>query len=165
MPNVFKEGDRVQVVDREATAADVKSNLFYNHYRGLVGTVQKVFETTVDVAVTVDEDSLPEAIGTRHQDIRQAMKTKWLDGLSEEARNRLSEQEKDFNLRYTILIAPVDLLPSNKPLAVHTPTAAIEAAPAPETAVSQPGSPRRKTAAEIEAAEEEYLRSRKLENA
>ncbi len=57
MAQAFKDGDRVQVVDREANAADVKSSLFYNHYRGLVGTVQKVYETTDDIAVTVDEDS------------------------------------------------------------------------------------------------------------
>jgi len=169
MANIFKEGDRVQVVDREATAADVKSSMFYNHYRGLVGTVQKVYETTKDLSVTVDEDSLPEAISTRHQDVRQAMKSKWLDGLSEEARNRLTEQEKDFVLRYTILVDPKDLLPSDKPLAQNGPKQAIESgesAPAiaahkVDTMDAEP--PRRKTAAEIEAAEEEYLRSRKLE--
>ena len=110
MAQTFTEGDRVQVVDRAATAADVKSSLFYNHYRGLVGTVQKVFETTDDIAVTVDEASLPEPICTRHLEIRANMKAKWLDGLSEEARNRLTEQEKDFKLRYTILVAPKDLV-------------------------------------------------------
>lgn len=165
MAQAFKEGDRVQVVDREASAADVKSSLFYNHYRGLVGTVQKVYESSNDVAVTVDEDSLPEPICTRHLDVRQAMKTKWLDSLSEEARNRLTEQERDFTLRYTILVAPKDLLSSEKPIAQEKSKAAIDAAPAPAADAAEPPSPRRKTAAEIEAAEEEYLRSRNSETA
>ena len=163
MAHTFKEGDRVQVVDREATAADIKSSLFYNHYRGLIGTVQRVFETTDDVAVTVDEASLPEAICTRHLDIRQQMKTKWLDGLSEEARNRLSEQEKDFALRYTILIEPKDLLPSDTALPQERAKASIESAPVPLAEAALESAPRRKTAAEIEAAEEEYLRSRARE--
>lgn len=159
MADPFKEGDRVQVVDRAATAADIKSNMFYNHYRNLVGTVQKVYESSGDVSVTVDEASLPEAIAIRHNDVRQGMKTKWLEGLSEEARNRLTDQEKDFTLRYTILVAPKDLIPSSQP----TPdgTRASVAEKSIETAATEP--PRRKTAAEIEAAEEEYLRSRKAE--
>ncbi len=160
MAHAFKDGDRVQVVDREANAADVKSSLFYNHYRGLVGTVQKVFEASDEIAVTIDEDSLPEPICTRHLDIRQAMKSKWLDGLSEEARNRLSEQEKDFTLRYSILVSPTDLIPLDSSISPAKPAGQIESA----ADGSDEASPRRKTAAEIEAAEEEYLRSRKSEN-
>lgn len=161
MEHIFKEGDRVQVVDREANADDVKSSMFYNHYRGLIGTVQKVFETTDDIAVTIDETRLPEPIGTRHNDVRLAMRAKWLDGLSEEARSKLTDQEKDFKLRYTILVAPKDLLPSNEP--VPDEVKAIEVAPSMPSTVTDLASPRRKTAAEIEAAEEEYLRSRKTE--
>ncbi len=94
------------------------------------------------------------------------MKTKWLDGLSEEARNRLTEQEKDFTLRYSILVAPKDLLPSDKPIARAASHAAIEApsTPSVNSTDAVADAPRRKTAAEIEAAEEEYLRSRKPES-
>ena len=53
----------MQVVDREQTTDDVKSSLFYNHYRGLYGTVQKAYEATGEVAVTVADDGigLPQA--------------------------------------------------------------------------------------------------------
>src|ERR1051326_2418690 len=45
MPTKFKEGDRVRIVDREATAEDAKSGMFQNHFRGLVGVVQKLKRT------------------------------------------------------------------------------------------------------------------------
>ena len=158
--HTFNEGDRVQVVDREQTTDDVKSSLFYNHYRGLYGTVQKAYEATGEVAVTVDEQSLPEPIATRHSDVRLAMKTKWLEGLSEEARSRLSDAEKDFKLRYTILVAPTDLKlfdAASVPKPVSPEPAAIGASAA---SIDEPA-PHRKTAAEIEAEEEEYMRTRK----
>ncbi|HLK59898.1 MAG TPA: hypothetical protein VKU00_25275, partial [Chthonomonadaceae bacterium] len=90
MATKFQEGDRVQVVDREANAEDVKSSLFFNHYRGLVGTIQKIYPTE-EVAVEVELTSLPEAVVHRHHDVQEQMKSRWLDGLSEEARNRLTE--------------------------------------------------------------------------
>ena len=63
MTAAFKEGDRVRIVDREATAEDLKSGLFYNHFRGVSGTVQKVYAT--EVAVEVDQSTLSEAVATR----------------------------------------------------------------------------------------------------
>src|SRR5438034_759301 len=99
----FKEGDRVQIVDREATADDGKSGLFYNHFRGLTGTIQKIYPTQ-EAALDIETESLTEAVANRHLDVQEQMKSKWLEGLSEEARNRLTEQEKDFRLRYTILV-------------------------------------------------------------
>jgi ribosomal protein L21E len=160
MANAFKEGDRVQVVDRDASAEDAKSGMFYNHYRGLIGTVQKVYESSNDIAVTIDEGVLPDAIAARHSDIRLAMKTKWLDALSEEARGKLTDQEKDFQLHYSILVAPKDLLPSDAPAPVasaHTETKAI----AEKAGAEAP--PKRRTAAEIEADEAAYLESRRAE--
>ncbi len=168
MAKVFKEGDRVEVIDREATADDIKSGLFYNHYRGIVGSVQKVFETTEDVAITVDDDSLTEPIAARHSDVRESMKNKWLDGLSEEGRRRLSPEERNFILRYTILIAPADLKPSSKPIPESSPDKAHTETPvASETAAGSASSsgqnnPKRKTAAEIEAHEDAYLAGRSL---
>jgi len=129
--------------------------LFFNHYRGLYGTVQKVYETTEEVAVTIDEGSLPEAIAARHSDVRLAMKTKWLESLSEEARNRLSDAEKDFKLRYTILVAHTDLRVAD--IAKLSSQGAVDAA---QATVPEIEAPRRKTSAEIEAEEEAYRISR-----
>ena len=90
------------------------------------------------------------------------MKTRWLDGLSDEAKGRLSEQERDFRLRYTVLVNANDLTaPSEKPAtaapaAPETPRPAT--APARKPAAGE--SPHRPTAADYEAAEAAYLRSR-----
>ena len=141
MATTFQEGDRVQLVDREANAEDVKTSLFFNHYRGLVGTVQKIY-TTQEAVVDIELTSLPEAVVTRHIDVQETMKSKWLDGLSEEARNRLTDQEKDFRLHYSVLVSLNDLItPAAKPTAEES-------------------TPRRRTAAEYEAEEAAYLQSR-----
>ena len=43
MPAKLEEGSPVRLSDREPTAADVKSGLFYPHYRGLMGTITKLY--------------------------------------------------------------------------------------------------------------------------
>ena len=108
MAAAFKEGDRVRIVDREATAEDLKSGLFYNHFRGLSGTIQKVYAT--EVAVEVDQATLSEAVATRHNEMQEQKKNDWLASLSEEGRNRLTPKERDFRYRYTVLVSAKDLL-------------------------------------------------------
>src|ERR1043166_1985376 len=107
MAKSFQEGDRVQIVDRPTTADDEKSGLYYPYFRGLTGTIQKIYATQ-EVAVEVETESLTETIAHRHLDVQENMKSKWLDGLSEEARNRLNEKERNFQLRYTVLVALKD---------------------------------------------------------
>ena len=108
MADKFKEGDRVRIVDREATPEDAKSGMFHNHFRGLVGVIQKVYATN-EVAIEVDQSTLAEPIAVRHIEMQEQMKNKWLDGLSDEARNRLTPNERNFNLRYTVLVSLNDL--------------------------------------------------------
>jgi ribosomal protein L21E len=123
----FKEGDRVQIADRDATADDAKTGLFYNHFRGLTGTVQKIYGE--EAAIEIETQSLTETVASRHEDVREQMKTKWLDGLSEDAKSRLTDAEKDFQLRYTVLVAIKDLgKPSNAPLPPRKTSADLEAA-------------------------------------
>lgn len=166
MAATFKEGDRVQIADREADAEDIKSGLYYTHFRGLTGTVQKVYATG-EAAIEIENESLDEPVATRHEDVQAQMKAKWLDGLSEEARNRLTEHEKDFRLRYTILVSTKDLIqPDGKPKS--RPTVPSEQASPPQTAAvsaSGPDAPRRATSADYDAAEEEYLQHRQKEDA
>lgn len=110
MSQKIAEGDPVQIASRETSAADGKSGLFYPHFSGLTGTVTKVYaDGTANIAV--DAQSLPADIRKRHQEGTAGMRQKWLDGLSEEGRNRLSGAEKKFDLRYSLLVAVSDLSP------------------------------------------------------
>lgn len=104
----FKTGDYVKVVVREVTQSDLKSGLFYPHFCGLAGTVDRIYDD--QVCVRIDPDSLPEDIRNRHFDIQESIKRKWLNGLSGEARNKLTPEEKQFDLAYTILVRSNDLV-------------------------------------------------------
>ena len=142
MATAFKEGERVEILDREANADDVKTGLFYNHFRGLTGTIQKVYATE-EIAVEIEQESLQDAVANRHHDVQETMKAKWLDGLSEEAKGRLTDKERDFKLRYTLLVHAKDLkAPSAPAIPVGT----------------------RATSADLAAAEQAYLDSRKATN-
>ena len=139
----------MRVVRREATDDDRKSGLYYPHFGGLVGIVQKVYGPN-EVAVDVEYETLPSDIRKRHMDIRDQMKTKWLDGLSEEGRSKLTEREKDFHLRYVILVAQADLEKAG-------PRAEKKEPAAPEPSADPP----RKTSADLDAAEEAEIRRRR----
>ncbi len=102
------EGAPVRLADRETSAADTKSGLFYPYYRNLTGTIAKLYSDNT-AAVAVDPDSLPDDIRQRHQAGTDAMRQKWLDGLSDEGRNKLSAAEKKFSLRYSLLVSVNDL--------------------------------------------------------
>lgn len=130
----FKEGDTVSVVARTQTAADVKSGLYYPHFANLTGTILKVYGE--EASVLVDRDTLPEGIRKRHEQNEKAERTKYLDRLSDEARNRLSEKEKQFSLQYAVLVSLGDLKESKA---------------APE---------KRVTTSDLDAAEEEFLKNR-----
>ena len=102
-------GDTVTVAKREQTPADIKSGLYYPHYGGLSGTILKVYGD--EASILVDRDTMTTELRKRHEENEKSMKAKWLDGLSEEARNRLTGAEKKFALNYAILVAVADLAP------------------------------------------------------
>ncbi len=140
----FKEGDFVKIIDRETTPADSKSSTYYPFYRGLVGVVDRVYDEK-EVCIKVDTDSLPTDVLKRHIQVQDAIKKKWLNNLSGEARNRLSAEDKQFTLAYTLLVQMNDLekaLPSDKPKPEAVKTAkAIEAAvvaESPEVVAEKP---------------------------
>ena len=138
----YKEGDRVQISDRAATAEDTKSGLFYDYFRGLTGVIQKIYATE-EVAIELEQESLEEAISRRHLDVQEQMRAKFMDNLSEEGRNRLDPAEKNFRLRYSVLVTMKDLTAPTHPKA--------------ET-------PPRLTTAELEAKEEAELQKRRGAN-
>ena len=153
----FKEGDRVRIASRTATEDDAKAGTYYAHYAGLTGTVQKVYNKG-EVAVEVEHDSLTKDLRKRHEDVRDQMKTKWIEGLSEEGRSRLTEREKDFNLRYVVLVAMSDLEKAGARAAAKAATEDEKRKTKNENIA--PESAPRKTLAELEAAEEEELLKR-----
>ncbi len=108
----FKEGEYVAIVEREVSAADVKSGLYYQHFAGLAGTVDRIYDS--EVCINVDTECLPDDILKRHSDIQESIRRKWLNGLSGEARHRLTPEERQFNLAYTILVHSDDLAKSKK---------------------------------------------------
>ncbi|MBB6052668.1 hypothetical protein [Armatimonas rosea] len=105
----ISSGDTVTVAKREQTPADIKSGLYYPHYGGLSGTILKVYGD--EASILVDRDTMTTELRKRHEENEKSMKAKWLDGLSEEARNRLTGAEKKFALNYAILVAVADLAP------------------------------------------------------
>lgn len=131
----LREGSPVRLANREPSAADTKSGLFYPHYRSLTGTIAKLYADGT-ATVSIDPESLPHEIRARHQAGTDAMRQKWLDGLSDEARNKLSAAEKKFSLRYNLLVGVADLLPTD---ALAPPAASEAPAPDPPAPTSKRG--------------------------
>lgn len=178
----FKEGDRVQIVSREQTNSDIKERSYYPYMGGLKGTVYRLYRDG-RAAVQIDLDCLPEVVLSRHIEAQERMKNRWIESLSEEARSRLTPEEREFHLNYVLLVRVEDLQPEGKrgrtprtPTATETarsqdtlapPTAKTRRTLSAPTATEAPSlftegdtAPKRKTLEEIEKAEEEFLKSR-----
>ena len=177
-----KAGDLIRVVTRELTPEDAKSGLYYAYFGGLTGTVDRVYPDG-SVCVDVDLDSLTEETRTRHAAMQEAERKRWLDGLSDEVRNRLTAEQKQLEMSYRILVSKqdVEVTKDGKPAPERRPVEAkpaaapaqggrkgAESAPAPQPrqaqarpkAPKEEGAPRRLSKADLEAAEEAFLRSR-----
>jgi hypothetical protein len=103
----FRAGENVRIADRAATAQDMKTGLFFNHFRGLVGSIQKVYGA--EASVEIDLDALPEDIWKRHMQTRDQMRERWLEGMAADVRRKLTPEEKQFDLRYVVLVAVSDI--------------------------------------------------------
>jgi hypothetical protein len=158
MPSV-KVGDRVKIAEREITAADVKSELYYEYFANLVGAVEHVYDDG-SASLKIDPASLPEGIRDRHAEVERNATQRWLDGLSQEQRDRLSEKDRLLHLSYSVLVAQKDLEPfSGK---IKSPAKPKAEAPAikelDDQKTKEAEAAQRKSEADIEKAEEEYLR-------
>ena len=111
-----KVGDNVKISSRAATPQDSKTGLFYAYYRGLMGKVQKVYGGG-EIAVSIDPETLPEEIWVRHMSVRDRMRDAWLNGLSDDARRKLTPEQKRFELTYVLLVSQTDL---ERPRAART---------------------------------------------
>jgi len=165
----LKQGDRVRIVTRAANAEDAKSGLYYPHYAGLSGTVKHIYSEG-EVSVEIDLEALPAEVRARHNSIRDQMKTKWLEGLSEEGRAKLTEREKDFRLRYIVLVSEKDLekekseakaAPPAQPESETEPVAKGADVATSAGATEEEEAPRRPTSEDLDKAEEEELMRRR----
>lgn len=120
----WNAGDLVEIVTRDHTASDIKSQLYYPHLGGLSGRILKIYGE--EAGVQIERTTLPDAIRVRHDEMEAAMRQKWLDGLSEDARSKLGDKEKEFNLAYTVLVSLKDLLKRAPGDVLHTPPPAPE---------------------------------------
>jgi len=107
----LKQGDRVIITAREQTAADAKSGLYYPHFADMRGRILKVYGE--EASVLVDNESLPTEVRVRHEEGEAAERQKYLDRLSETAKSSLGDKEKNFKLRYAVLVGVKDLSPDD----------------------------------------------------
>jgi hypothetical protein len=155
-PSAFKSGERVRILDAQPGNADPKGLVYYDYFRNLIGTVVKAYDDGT-VAISVERNSLPAEIRQRHEECERLQRDRWLNGLSEEERNKLTQKEQRFSLKYTLLV-------SAKHVAAE-PTSSGSSRTKPAAAASAPASPSatsdtRPTSADLDAAEEQYLRSK-----
>jgi hypothetical protein len=171
MPN-WKPGDRVKVVDREVTKEDRATSTYYHHLANLTGTVTQFYNKD-EVAVRIDPEAFTPIIAEAHKEAVKRMRAKFIDGLSEEQRRKLTKGEKQFSANYVLLLHSDDLAkgpPAPKPVKVaeeeeeedltdFDPTSVVQAAlyDDPEVATTEA---QRRTLAEIEADEAEELKRR-----
>ncbi|HET6383293.1 MAG TPA: hypothetical protein VFJ58_07880 [Armatimonadota bacterium] len=69
-------GDYVQVVEREPNPADQKSGLFYNHFRGLCGAVDRVYDDGA-IGIVVDHSTLSRDMLARLKRAEKLIKPRW----------------------------------------------------------------------------------------
>lgn len=171
----LKAGDKVKITAREVTADDEKSGLYYSYFGGLTGAVDTVYDDG-SVCIDVDLDSLSSQARDRHLEMQEAERKKWLEGLSGEARNRLTAEQKQLKLSYKVLVSKKDIEPhkGGKPEGtkknVNTADSSEDTAPsarkgparAPDPGQSREAeepAPHRPSEDELAKAEEEYLKS------
>jgi hypothetical protein len=104
----WKEGDRVRVKNRPVTEEDRRTNRYYEHMAGLVGSVQNVYSDE-EVAIRVDPDSLSDVTRDVHATATQRMRDKFLNAISEEQRKQLTKEELNFDANYVLLVRTQDL--------------------------------------------------------
>ncbi len=165
-------GDRVEIKSREVTADDEKNGLYYSYFGGLTGAVDTVYDDG-SVCIDVDLESLSQDARDRHLTMQELERKKWLDGLSGEARNRLTPEQKQLKLSYKILVGKNDVTvtkggkPSGKGKSKSsadssetTPSAPKGPARAPEPqSADEVPTPRRISEDDLAKAEDDYLRS------
>ncbi len=105
----WKEGDHVRVIAREVTDEDRKKNRYFEHMAGVSGLVQNVYNDA-EIAVRVDPESMSKITRDVHTKATERMKDKFLEGLPQEQKRNLTEEELDFKAQYVLLVQADDLV-------------------------------------------------------
>lgn len=138
----IKAGDRVKIVTRDVTSEDPKTGLYYSYFGGLTGTVDRIYEDG-SVCVDIDLEALTADMRERHQAMQETERQRWLANLSDEARNRLTAEQKKLKMSYKILTSKKDLEPDKggKPRAADDSKPAAQQGGSGEKKGSAPPSP------------------------
>lgn len=104
----WKEGDRVKVVTREVTDEDRKTNRYYSHMGGLVGSVQNIYSDT-EIAIKIDTEFMTKVTADVQREATMRMREKFANNISEEQRKQLSKEELEFEAHYVQLVQASDL--------------------------------------------------------
>ena len=103
-----KEGDQVRVVSRPITDQDRTVFGYYEHMKGLTGTVENIYSKD-EVAVKVDLACLAKIPADLHKDATKRMRERFTESVGEEARKQLSKEELEFVPHYMLIVRSEDL--------------------------------------------------------
>lgn len=106
--SLLKEGTRVQINKRPVTTQDRKSNRYFEHMAGLVGTIQNVYSDE-EIVVKIDVKCLDEVASNVHTTSVRRMREKFLSSISEEQKSKLAPEELSFNAHYVLMVRGADL--------------------------------------------------------
>lgn len=104
----LEKGTAITIKERSITSEDSRTGLYYAYFGGLRGVVDRAYEDG-SVCINVDLESLSEDARKRHLEIQEAEKKKWLAGLSDEMRNRLTSEQKQLKISYKLLVHKNDI--------------------------------------------------------
>lgn len=107
MPN-SREGDVVRVIDRPVTDEDRKANRYFDHMKGLTGTVASVFAED-QIAIRVEGGTLPKVSRDVHKKAVERMRKEFVEKVSEEQKKLLTSEELNFDANFMILARSADL--------------------------------------------------------
>lgn len=104
----WKEGERVRIVTRPVTEDDRKTNRYFDHMAGLVGTIQNIYSDS-EIAIKIDEDCLSKVTADVQKEATMRMREKFLSNVSEEQKKQLTKEEIEFSAHYVQLVQSSDL--------------------------------------------------------
>ena len=104
----LNEGDRVRIKTREVTEDDRKSNRYFDHMAGLIGSVQNIYGEK-EIAVRIEPESLSKPSRDVHKEATLRMRAKFIENVSEIQRKELTKEELDFETHFMLLVDSNDL--------------------------------------------------------
>jgi predicted DNA-binding antitoxin AbrB/MazE fold protein len=104
----IKEGDKVRIVKREVTDADLVSNKYYEHMQGLTGVVANIYSKD-DIAVQINLEGLSDETRKAVKSATKRMHKKLEEQLSEVQKKELTKEEMEFDVHFVSLISAEDL--------------------------------------------------------